>query len=221
MRFGHFATVLVSWFLVSQANAAQVSILNQDLLLPLAPLNDNISPDLIIGTYDAVSGGGSVANQYRSPYEDLSQTIPSGFETAAYSSVRSGSVAYNFQGGANTLSILWGSPDSYNNLQFYDGESGTGNLLSTLSASGFGFTGSDLTPPATGGLAHDLVTFTSTATFLSVVLSSTQAAFEYAGLTAALNDTPVPTPLPPALLLFGSALVGLAALGRRRRRSSV
>ncbi len=223
MRFGHLATVIVSSLFLTQANAALVSIVSQSTSLPIAPLGDNISPDFQVGvggTYNAVLSGGSVSGSYRSPYEDLSQNIPAGFETAPYSSVRLGSFGYNFLGGATTLSILWGSPDSYNTLQFYDNKNGTGNLLSTASITGTGFTGLDLIPPATQGLAHDYVTFSSSVAFLSVVLTSSTAAFEYAGLTFGSN-APALTPIPPALVLFGSALVGLAALGRRRRRSSV
>ena len=54
-----------------------------------------------------------------------------------------------------------------------------------------------------------------------MVLSSTSPAFEYAALSVTTREGQAELPLPPAMVLFGTALAGLAALGRRRRKGAV
>jgi len=148
------------------------------------------TPDIITGTHDQRTA--SESGVARSPFEDL----PGGGAGLQFNSVRSGSVIYNLAG--SLLTMVWGSPDSYNTLTFWTLPDGQGDSTSVI--------GTALIPPYAIG-AH-LVTFALDGVFQSITLASSQAAFEYAGLTA--------TPLPPALLLFGSALAGLGWLGRRR-----
>jgi hypothetical protein len=213
-RIAVLAAALAGWVFLSCGNAAAVTITNQSTsYLPPIPVADNFPPSFMSpGTlYDHVTCCAapftdSIANVYRSPYQNLDTSMPAAYVGQPYSSVRVGSVGYNFAGGANTLSLLWGSPDSYNTLSFYSGLNGQGTLLGS-------FTGLDLA--ATLGLGHDYVTFFSSVAFLSVVLSTTIPAFEYAALSASMASSEVP--LPPAVLLFGSAVVALEVLRRRRR----
>src|SRR5690606_36447875 len=116
----------------------------------------------------------------------------SGVSTQTYSAVSNGGVGFNLTG--TILSFVWGSPDSWNTLSFYTGIDGAG-LLTSL-------TGSDL--GVSGGVGGYLVTIVLDTAFQSVSLASTNPAFEVANLTA--------TPIPPAILLFGSALAGLGLL---------
>jgi hypothetical protein len=182
-----------------------------------SPVIDN-APTYFTGTFDHVTAPPTLSSPgvYRSPFEDANTTvIPAGYVNTPFYSVRSGSATYNFGSAATTLSFLWGSPDPYNSLSFYSGADGTG-LLAT-------FTGNLLAGYAAhpDGKGHDFVSFLSSTPFLSIVLTSGQPAFEYASLMARGPDGEVPTvPVPPALILFASALVGLTALGRRRRKAA-
>ena len=109
------------------------------------------------------------------------------------------------------FSFLWGSPDSYNTVNFYSGALGSGTLIASIS-------GSALTHD-TPGSGFDFVTFTATGgTIGSVVLEDAgSAAFEYADQTLGTNGAQ--TPLPAALPLFAGGL-GLVALFSRRRKQN-
>jgi hypothetical protein len=184
------------------------------LTLPTSSVN----PTPVSSSNTSTSVTGEVPNQYRSPFENIGSaggTLLSdgGYGIGAWASLvytsiqANGSATYNF-GPANSLSILWGSPDSYNTLSFYSDPNGQGTLL-------FSITGSALNIQTFG---HDQVDFTMTgATFASVVLSSTTNAFEYADLM----DSPVSTPLPAALPLFAGGLGFIGLLGSRRKRKNV
>ncbi len=147
------------------------------------------------GSGSVLPAVGSVPGVYRSPWEGLGAP----YEGLQYTSVESGTIGYNLTG--TLLSFFWGSPDSYNELTFYTGLNGTGDASDV-------FTGSNL--PDTSGLGHHWVTFLTETTFRSVTFGSgTQAAFEFANVTA--------TPLPAALPLFASGL-GVLGFGRMRRK---
>jgi len=120
-----------------------------------------------------------------------------------------GSATYNVN--SSSFTFLWGSPDSYNQVEFFSGANGTGSVLGT-------FNGADLACFASGACednGFDLVTFLSSGGDIgSVVLNnSTLHAFEF-------NVDPAATPLPSAIYLFGSVL-GVAFWMSRRRHSAV
>jgi len=197
-----------------------------DLLLSYTS-PDSVAPDNSANTYQHVTLTGTatdcppyacattdnLASVYRSPYQNINgTTMETGYSGTQFSSVHNGSATYNFAAGTTGVDLLWGSPDTYNTITFFTGASGGGAVMGT-------YTGSSLT--AAGlilGLGHDLVKFTATGDIGSAILYSTQAAFEYNFVTED-NAVIVGTPLPPALMLFGSGLVGLVVLGRRRRRN--
>src|SRR5262245_20208294 len=122
LRIVQYGAVLASCVFFSCASAVAVTIVDEDAaFLPTLPASDSfpysfISPGT---TFDHVVGGGGVPGApgccYRSPYQNVDQSYPAGgYETAPYSPVRNGSVGYNFSSGKSGLSILWGSPDTYN-----------------------------------------------------------------------------------------------------------
>jgi len=152
----------------------------------------------------------SIPGITRSPFENFNATPGPGYGSA-YISINIGSALYSFNTPENTLSIFWGSPDSYNTLSFYASKDGTGTPL-------FSLTGSSLLIQTFG---HDLVNFqTLDGFFNSVVLSSTDYSFEFANLTA--YDPPTVnvavTPLPAALPLFATGLGALGLIGWRRNK---
>jgi hypothetical protein len=228
LRFTRMASLLALFAVTGGSATAAVVTLDNDLSA-LPTINDGYSASAILfpsTTYDHIctSGGGclppdSVGGAYRSPYElPNGSGMEDGYAGTPFTSVRGGSVAYNFATGQTGLSILWGSPDSYNTLEFWSGQTladGTtqGSLLGTIIGSALG------DPQALG---HHYMTFgfDDSSEFLSIVLRSTTAAFEFAALTTSGPAGEAQLPLPPALILFGSALVGLVTLGRRRRQGA-
>lgn len=110
-------------------------------------------------------------------------------------------LTFTFDAPATYFGMLWGTVDDYNTATFYDG--------ATEVAS---FTGSDLLNPPDATSAIYANFFASGGTFTSVTLSSSADSFEFDNVRVAA------TPLPAALGLFGSAIVGMGALGLRRRR---
>ena len=106
----------------------------------------------------------------------------------------------------DSLDILWGSIDSYNTLEFFNGSTSLGSFDGNFIAGLLGLSGQ------TNYEHVALLHFSDIGGATKAVFTSTQAAFEFAL---------APVPLPAALPLFGTALVGLGLLRRRSRRPSL
>jgi hypothetical protein len=202
------------------ANALTITFSQDDAdyttsTLPLSSFNP--TPSSTSGIVSTTVEG-EVPDEYRSPFENKSGTSPDllsdggygiggpngPWSELKYTSIQGGGEAtYNFTVPEDNLSILWGSPDEYNTIDFYSGKNGGGTLL-------LSFTGSQLEIQTFG---HDLVDFMfSGADFESVVLSSTANAFEFADLTASY----VTTPLPGSLSLLAGGFGVIFLLARRK-----
>lgn len=160
---------------------------------------------------------GSVVNVARSPYDGShtnpapNEPISDSWATYNYFSVGPESANYTnnpailgFDKSKTSFSFLWGSVDDYNLIEFWDSV----GLVFTL----------DFEDPALDGnvqlgIGAALVTV-SDLIFNSIRFHSSTNALEFANMRA------TPAPIPPALLLFGTALVGLGYLARRRRQST-
>jgi hypothetical protein len=177
---------------------------------PNAPVFSTVAPTSFTPTF-AQNVTGSIGGVERSPYE----TNTDGFTGTAYSVLAAGGHAggstatYNLLSGATSFQILWGSPDSYNHIQFWTGANGTGTQTT--------FSGTDLVCFGFGHncnqLAWDVVTFSFTGIGSIVLIDDGDAAFEYG-----LNGVPSSTPLPGALWLFGTVVAGAAGASRLRRQ---
>jgi hypothetical protein len=211
-------TVLAMSALVQQAGATTISISSQDTtVLPLTafvtnPVSDSGPPTFTLSTTQSIPGqqlspfATDFSNpQTTLPFSVLNSALPSGGTSSP------GFAIYNLSPNSTTFSLLWGSPDSYNTLQFFSALGGPG-VGSTLLGT---FTGTDLAIQSTG---FDLVSFLATGgTIGSVELSdSGSAAFEYANVST--GGTLSQTPLPGALPLFAGGL-GLIGLFSRRRKN--
>ena len=174
-----------------------------------APVFSTVAPTSFTPTF-AQSVTGSIGGVERSPYE----TNVDAFTGTAYSVLAAGGHAggstatYNLLSGATSFQILWGSPDSYNHIQFWTGSNGTGSLDSTWSASNLGCFSTSCDQ-----VAWDKVTFSFTGIGSIVLIDDGAAAFEFG-----LNGVPSSTPLPGALWLFGTVVAGAAGASRLRRQ---
>jgi hypothetical protein len=189
----------------NDSNAVTISISSQNTTV-IPTTNFVTPPNSFTGPF-ILSTTGSIANVQRSPYEGTA--IPNTpYSVLSAGGTGASSATYNCpSGGCTTLSLLWGSPDGFNFLDFFTGANGGGSLIQT-------FVGTNLVPPAVAGAGFDQVSFLASAgTFGSVVLrDSGQAAFEF-------SDVAVPGPIVGAGLPgLVAACGGLLALGRRRRQ---
>lgn len=112
-------------------------------------------------------------------------------------------------GDIYALTLLWGSVDSYNLIEFLDGSN---NVLAS-------FTGSDIFNPANGNQTdpntNPLVQFNLTGSdvsgFTTLRLTSRQNAFEIDNVTV----NPVPEPGTWMMMLLGFGLMGFAVRARK------
>ena len=176
----------------------------------LADLQSN-SLDLPAGSHWLIDGGytapdieqGSSDGLYRSPYDGLGT---GNYETIAYWNISGPENYLVFDRVMNSLSFLWGSPDSYNYVTLINTAIGGPNLVVQLAD-----LISPVTPPVGGGASF--VTIRGFA-FNKVLFTSQTPAFEIGNIAAA-----VPLPAGGVLLLIG--LGGLALLRRRSASAQI
>ncbi|WP_077035542.1 hypothetical protein [Pelomonas sp. KK5] len=118
----------------------------------------------------------------------------------------------------NYFGLYYGSIDTYNTLEFYSGNTKVATITgkSILAACGSSCTSGDRTSDDTNVFVN--LYFTEDVEFTRLRFFSTGVAVEVDNLTAGFNVTPVPEP--PAMLLAAGGLMALAAVVRRRSRSS-
>ena len=179
--------------LIGQASATTIE---QNSTLPSGPYT---SPSATTFSGDVrFNLTGSEPGIYRSPFEGTSAQ-----DTGLFTSIEgTGSATFNVSG--DQFSLIWGSPDSYNQLAFYSGADGGGSLLDTI-------TGSSINPA--NGTGFSAVTISGLGTFGSVKLINDPGsnAFE----VSSFNVSSVP--LPAGLPMFGGAILALGGLAMVRR----
>lgn len=200
--------------LTVQANANTVTIASQN------------STDFTVGTLPAdqpqvllvpSSGGDTVFNSIagsssgtdRSPFENQATDGSGAGDWALrhYDAVQGGSQGYVNVALSNTMTMLWGSPDTYNTISFCTGAGGAGSCTVGAYVAGV--------LPVTFG--HDLITFTTDFTFSSILFATGQNALEFADVSTSFTQAGS-TPLPAALPLFAGGLGVMGLLARRRKR---
>lgn len=168
---------------------------------------------------------GSSPNNYRSPFDDTTGAATPASAINAYTAVQGGgSATYNigtltsnpFELGVH---FLWGSPDSFNTVEFFNGTTSLGFVTSN------DLSNPNANPPQNPATGQSWVVILAGGPWTSVVFSSTTNAFEFTSLFGACQPEGggclppfVPTvPLPATLPLFLTGLGALGLMGWRRK----
>lgn len=162
-----------------------------------------------------VSGSTSV---YRSPFDGSTRSgLPANTPTTNWQSIQYFVVGPNpndpstakleFSVEQTSMSFLWGSPDSYNELRFFSGA----NFVGTVNGSNPGIGGFADIPASETGVGAAYVTISGLAFDEVHFVSSNAQAFEFSNL----SFTPIPLPAAAWLLI-----AGIAGFGVFRRKAT-
>lgn len=173
------------------ASAATVTFGSTPTAAFLNPLADSTTGTVFENTT------GSIVGLKRSPWQ-FSTVDPDAADSFYTSVSGSASATYSFAQLMGSVSFLWGSPDSFNNLELVLTAGGVSTVINGVEAQG----------PISA--RQQYITITDVV-FDSLTFRSGGDAFEFANLEAS------PVPVPAAGLLLIGGLGMMAALRRRQK----
>ena len=180
---------------ISAGSGANFNAFNND-----APTSISGTTDTIFGvaTWSTTPGVGPDRSEVTDTSVASRDLAPAGDSTDYVFAQEGGSVTVGFTTALNSVTIYWGSPDTFNTLTLGNGDVITGTEVAT--ALGFAANGSDAN--------SRWVTITDTSSFKSFTASSSQPAFEFDMAGA------VPEPSTWGMLMLGFTGLGYAAFRR-------
>jgi hypothetical protein len=199
-----FAFILAAAATIAASTATAATVQVHDLGAANAVPVAFADADAITGT---VFEGATTSQSgvRRSPWEGTA------FDGSVYTSVSGGASATYAVGPSKALSFVWGSPDTYNKLSFFFGNTLLGFITGAqVTTDVKPITTAPVSAPS-AGLAFVKLVLDGGLVFDTVKFESGSNAFEYGSVQA------TPVPLPAAAALLASAL---AALGLMRRRTT-
>lgn len=140
-----------------------------------------------------------------------SATTASAASAGNYLSTGIGSITLTFTAVQNGFSMLWGSIDTFNSLQLFNGLTAGSIVTGAVAATAAGV-------PANGfqGFQGSAYITLANEAFDRIVFTSTTNSFEFAGLIGA--EAGFAVPVPASIALLGVGLFGLGLVQRRRAR---
>ena len=202
MRKIIFSAALAALGSVTAANAGVVTIsagsgANFDAFNNDAPGSTSGTTNTAFGvaTWSTTPGSGSQPSQVSNSSVTDRDLQPAGDSSNYVFAQQGGSVTLKFTNDLNSVTIYWGSPDSYNTITLGNGDVITGSMV----AAALGFT-------ANGSNANSTwVKIADTVAFDSFTARSSQPAFEFdmAGSVGAV----------PEASTWGMLVLGFAGLG--------
>jgi hypothetical protein len=153
---------------------------------------------------------GALSGRYAAPFlsggnGSLFGNPANGADTTTYLSTGIGTITLTLPGPEKYFGLLWGSVDTYNSLELFNGAS----LVGTV-------TGTDVTAGANGNqgaLGTFYVNISDDLAFNKVKLISTQYAFEFDNVA---YGTAAAIPEPGTIAIFGAGLLAFGWLVRRK-----
>jgi PEP-CTERM motif len=205
MRKIVLGAVLAALGSVTAADAGVVTISagsgkNFDAFDNNTPGSTSGTTDTIFGlaTWSTTPGTGPQTSQVTDTSVPNRDLAPAGDTTNFVFAQEGGSVTVDFTTGLSSVTIFWGSPDTFNTLTLGNGDVITGSEVAT--ALGFSADGSDAN--------SRWVTISDSSSFKSFTASSSSPAFEFDMAGA------VPEPSTWAMLMLGFTGLGYAAFRR-------
>ena len=154
-------------------------------------------------TWSTTPGVGSEPSEVTDTSVTNRDLEPGGDSTDYVFAQQGGSVTVSFTHNLNSVTIYWGSPDTYNSITLGNGDVITGTMVAT--ALGFAANGSD---------ANSMwVTIADTSAFKSFTATSSSPAFEF-DMAAGVSSGTIPEPSTWAMLMLGFTGLGYAAFRR-------
>jgi len=204
-------TLVAAGMLAASASLAFAVTITQSNVIPTTPVANPLADSTTGFVAENVFGNSSTfPNQRLSPWTGI---INVDDQSALYTAVSSDATAtYSMTGNAmGVVSFIWGSPDTYNDLEITLSGGGTTTVINGADPA--------LQPifPSPGlgrGAVLVTITYTTGAGFDSITFKSVGLpAFEFANLTMAA------VPLPASLPLLFAGLGGIAFMRSRSKKS--